>query len=48
MDDIKTGTLWILNDKYVQPGDEKFNLMVSYKSHEHWFTEVKDPVEAKS
>ena len=45
MDDIKTGTLWILNGKYVQPVDEKYNLMVYYESHEHWFSEVENPVE---
>jgi len=30
---IAIGTLWILEDKYVRPIDEKHNLLVYYKSH---------------
>lgn len=42
---IAIGTLWILEDKYVHPVDEKHNLHVYYKSHEHWYDEVENPVE---
>ena len=47
MDDIKTGTLWILKGKYIEPVDEKYKLVVSYNTHEHWFSEVENPIEIK-
>jgi hypothetical protein len=42
---IAVNTLWKLEDEYVVPVDKKHKFMVYYKSHEHWYTEVENPIE---
>ncbi len=42
---IAVNTLWKLKDEYIVPVDEKHKLMVYYKSHEHWYTAVENPIE---
>ena len=42
---IDSATLWKLEEDYVSPVDDKYKLKIYYKSHEHWYTEVENPVE---
>jgi len=42
---IAVNTLWKLKGNYVNPVDEKYKLKIFYVSHEHWYTEVENPVE---